>query len=383
MSVDTQTIQAMRNKYIGQVGNRCYQNDTFSAPSKQFMSRVGQIARAALVNPQIVFAGYYIDSNGNEVALGATAQVTASIEYPAGVFTQVKFSGLATGVIPNGGQLLSDKTPLFIPKGKSYWVRFWTNSSAGIVFITPSSATSQKSNAIFGDGFVFGATTPDLTMSGSVASADNYWSTPLAVIGETRVPSFFVEGDSRDVGQAGTVDATGDTGQFKNIKNVYGSIHGSRSGASMTATLANGAQRLALAQYASHIILSLGINDILNLGLTAAQTEALLVTRAGQYKAAYPNKPVLIATIYPNTNAGNTAPAATNAARIAFNDWARAIPTPFDGCVELADGVEATRNGGLFTSSTYTADGLHMLAAGITAEGTSGFMDPTMFVFGG
>ena len=53
----------------------------------------------------------------------ANASDTASIEYPAGTFTQVKFGGSATGTVPSGGILTSDSVSVTIPKGATFYVR--------------------------------------------------------------------------------------------------------------------------------------------------------------------------------------------------------------------------------------------------------------------
>ena len=110
-----------------------------SVGNHQIMMRSAHFATETLTSIRIVFSNFYnANRNGGSPILdsgrGAAASITASVEYPAGTFTQVKFDGLATGSIPNANVLFSDYMTVSIPSGAQFWVRLFTNNPAGIIF---------------------------------------------------------------------------------------------------------------------------------------------------------------------------------------------------------------------------------------------------------
>ena len=85
----------------------------WQSASTQMGSRKRHTATVALSTFKLLFPNF----TGFDTPTGAVLNLWASVEYPVGVFTQVKFSGVAQGVVPNGGTLLSDDVSVAIPAG--------------------------------------------------------------------------------------------------------------------------------------------------------------------------------------------------------------------------------------------------------------------------
>jgi lysophospholipase L1-like esterase len=382
--IDTQTIQAFRNRYIGQLTTRTGFGPTSITPSnKQQMSRTGHFARDHIVAVRLVLANYAVNSSGVEVGTGGPASFTASVEYPAGVFNQARFSGEVTGIAPSASIIVSDLTKVTVPKGKRLWAKVWRADPLGIIY---NSFTWFKSTATHGDAFNFSTTTvPDTTMSATATNLDaNNLYVPLAIIGYTRRGSVLILGDSLPTGQNDTGDASGDVGLFRYIGAARGYINGARPGDRAMWFKDNSVLRRSLGQYVSDIIVQHTINDIGSGGRSVAEVQADLTTIGNLLRADYPTKRLWLATSIPQTaDSTNAAPGTNETKRVQLNDWKRTTPDPYDGCIELADAVENSRNGGLFASGTYiNTDGTHMTAAGYTAIAPSGFVDESVFGFG-
>lgn len=383
--VDTQSIQPFRNRYVGQLATRAgFIPTSVTASNKQQMSRTGHFARENIVSLQLALANFAINSTGVEIGTGGPASFTASIEYPVGVFTQVRFGGLVTGVAQSATILTSDLVQVAIPKGKRFWVKVWRADPLGIIY---NSFTWFKSTATHGDAFNFSTTTvPDTTMTTTATNLDaNNLYVPLAIVGYTRRGSVLILGDSLPTGQNDTSDASGDVGLFRYIGAARGYINAGRPGDRAVWFKDNSVLRRSLGQYVSDIIVQHTINDIGSGGRSVAEVQADLTLIGNLLRAAYPHKRLWLATSIPQTVDGTNGAAGPNETkRVQLNDWKRTSPTPYDGCIELADAVENSRNGGLFASGTYiNTDGTHMTAAGYTAIAPSGFVDEAAFGFGG
>src|ERR1039458_1619381 len=95
--------------YEGLVASRTRMlSSTPSVGNHQINFRSAHFAAETLSTIRIVSSNFYNAGGfgGNPIAdtgRGAATTITASVEYPAGTFTQIKFSGSATGSIPDGG----------------------------------------------------------------------------------------------------------------------------------------------------------------------------------------------------------------------------------------------------------------------------------------
>jgi hypothetical protein len=357
---------------------------TITASNHQQMSRTGHFAREHIDGVQLVLPNFAVDTTGVEVGTGGPASFTASIEYPAGVFAQATFSSSVTGTAQTKTILVTDKIKVNIPKGKKFWTKVWRSDPLGIIY---NSFTWFKSNATHGDAFNFSTTTvPDTTMSATATNLDaNNLYEPIAIIGYTRRGSTLILGDSLVAGQNDTADSSGDVGLFRFIGASKGYINAGRPSDRAMWLKDNMALRQTLGQYVSDIVVQHTINDIGSGAQTVAQVQSHLTTIGNTLRSLHPNKRLWVATSIPQTSDGtNSAPGSNETKRTQLNDWKRTIPTPYDGCMEMADGVENSRNGGLFASGTYMDSpgaGTHPTQAGYLAVATAAYVDAASFDF--
>ncbi len=248
--------------YLGVVATRglVANNSLTQTTGTTLMSRSMNWARDTLSRVAIIVPNFLVDVNGatfTEIGLGSAATVTASIEYPSGTFTQVKFSGSASGTVPNAGYLVSDFASVAIPKGAQFWVRMYNVNASGFLlngFGNDASTVNGEFCNLF-DG--------DRTMSGTVDSQfAGFTLAPLAVIGMTRLPSFLLVGTSRVEGIHDNQDSSGDVGiMARSIGPSYGYINAGIASDNVAHFLASHTNRVALAQYVSHVICEGPTND--------------------------------------------------------------------------------------------------------------------------
>lgn len=327
----------------------------------QCNSRTVHTAVDALTSVKLVLPNWYADNTGEHAVTGS-ASVTASIEYPLGTFTQVLFSGVATGSIPTGTTLVSDAVTVAIPRGATFYTRvFFTSASGGV-----PTRHIAKSTVLIGDRTELAASgLTDKTMSGTIGTDNgmrHYF--PLAIIGKTSTASVLIIGDSR---QATGFDQRGNWGQLMPMfHGRYGVISAGVSAETAQLYVASHALRNALATYVSHVVVAYGINDFIVSGRTLAQAKADLTTIYGYF----PTKKVYQATLTPNTTSSDQWKSisgqsdSVGADRIDLNDWIRGgSATGLTGYLEIADAVESSRNSGFWKANgyayAYTGDGLH------------------------
>lgn len=365
--------------YTGLVATRCLAPTSLNTTNKQLMARSPHYSRTAITSLQIVIPNWYVNpaSTHAEIGSGADATVTASIEYPSGTFTQVLFSGVAAGTVPNVGQLLSDAVTVTIPDNTLFWVRIFWTSTAGIFSV----AHDLSGTGLPGSGLevaVSGLT--DKTMSGTVTAADNEFS-PVAIIGTTTAPSFVIVGDSIALGDSAreTVgDASGDFGVVaRSIGPLYAYASYAQNGDQAEDFVASHTNRAALFQYASHLASEYGSNDLYTNSASVATVQGLLQTIWGYMTGLGAEKRVYQTTITPRTTStdswattGNQAQVSStiNGRRTTLNDWIRGIPSGAHGYFDIADASETSRNSGIWNvtgvANGYTADGVHPNTAG-------------------
>ena len=343
--------------------------------NKQTMSRARLTAPINAIFPRFVFGNWWCDLSTGEAGSGAATTYTASIEYPAGTFTQVLFGGSASGVAPDLGEIISDEVPIILPANASFWVRVWTSNTAGILYIGKPEATA------FGEAMEFGVTTPDKTMGGTVTAGGAGIVTPYAMIAMSSAPSFALLGDSRVFGQTDnyTGSYTNDVGILaRSVGPAHPYINMGIPGDRAQIVAGSMTRRaLLINRFCTSVISALGVNDINVNGRTAAQTYADLQT----IWAALRPLPIAACTINPvsaSTDAwattANQTTAASNAQRVSLNNLLRGsnqIAALFD----LADVVETTRDSGIWKAPGYTGDGLHELQVACVAIANSRAID--------
>lgn len=351
-----------KTSYIGQVATRSGLLNWTNGTNKQMMSRSRHQARENISLLKIAVPNWYCalqvaPSNGTEANNGASTTVTASIEYPVGVFTRITFGGSVSGVNPAGSTIYSDWVNVSIPNGADFYVRLWTSNPTGLVYYNNHIAQSGEMNA-------FGVTTPDLTMGGSFAAASNIMQVPCAIIGYATQPSFWLAGDSRCAGISDSASASLNVGELaRTIGNKFAYINAGIASDRVNLASANYTRRLELSQFCSHIISNYGIND--NRSDGGNRSSAQVMTDLNTFGALFGGKPFYQCTIAPYTSSTDsfattanqsTAVNTNHAQLLVLNDAIRAGGvTSAWGIIEIWNAVTTS---GVWTPGL-TTDGLH------------------------
>lgn len=366
---------------IGQVATRSFVPRASSTSNKQMMSRSRHRASDYISSLQIAIPNWYVDVPGThqENPLGAPATVTASVEYPEGVFTQSMFSASASGTVPNGGTLLSDITTVEIPDNAFFFIRIFFSSSVGIAY------EDLGGDDAHGEALTYAASgVTDQTMSGTVAQTTaGYRFGPCAVVAKTSKPAVYMLGASNSYGVGDLyTDDSGDQGVIaRSIGTAVGYIMASVRGDTTQYFISGGnTNRLALASYCTHVVCDLSRNDIGSLGRTASQAFADLQSAW----ALFPTKRISQLTTLPtsssadgwSTVAGQTT-SATNAQRVALNTLLRAKPSPLVDIYDVTDVVETARDSGIWKPG-YTTDGVHFSALANVVVRDAGVINPAI-----
>jgi hypothetical protein len=352
-------------RYVGLVGQRPRMCQSYDLTYKQSNSRYAVIACCNISALKIVGQNFLAGSGDD--GLGTSATIAASIEYPAGVFTQILFGGNSSGTIANGRVIFSDEASISIPMGATFWIRQYVTASAGILFNRFTSHNLGDRMEVATSGL------PDKTMGGTITDSGNSFS-PLAVIGLTDQPSIIVIGDSIAFGAGDTDDATfnGRMGIVcKAFPTTLAFCNLSSPDIQARYWLTDHAARKQILPYCSHIICELGINDI-----QAGQTPDQLISSL-QAIAALSAAKFIQTTLIPfsdstdgwATTANQTAKWLTQ--RNSFNIAVRAHAAGNSDYFDTAGPLEAVAGDGLWISKVstpspggpYTSDGRHPSAS--------------------
>lgn len=374
--------------YTGLVATRCLAPISRNTTYRQLMSRSPHYARTAITSLQIMIANWFVNpaSTHAEIGTGSDATVTASIEYPANTFTQVLFSGVASGTVPDVSQLLSDAVSVTIPKDALFWVRIYWVSTTGVLSIPHDLSGTGLPGAGLEVG-VSGIT--DKTMSGTVTTADNEFP-PVAIIGTTSQPSVVIVGDSIGLGDSSkeTIgDASGDFGVVaRSIGPSYAYASLCQNGDQGEDFVASHTNREAIFAYASHLICEYGSNDFYTVGASQATVKATLQTIWG-YMTARGGK-AYQTTITPRTTSTDSWATTGNqtlvsgtvdARRTGLNDELRGGLTGLEGYFDVADAIETSRNSGIWrvtgSANGHTTDGIHPNTPGSLLVSAAGVID--------
>lgn len=367
----SKSVAPLSAPFLGQVANGCKLVTNFAAGNKQGTARCAHTALDAITSLQIVLPGWYgqASSSAAETPIGSDTTYNASVEYPAGTFTQVKWSGSATGTCVNGQNLVSDPVAVTIPKGARFWTRYFYQNATGLVYV------SNGIDLANGAAFEYAASgLTDQTMSGSVTthaggtqSAGNAFA-PLAIIAQTTVESYFLFGDSRVAGSKdayyGTTTASGNL--ERSVETFAPCINAGNPGERLDWFITSHARRLELAQYCSRAIMAMGINDVIG-----SRSDAQIAANEQTIAGYFPGKKLYICTMEPSSSSSdswatttNQTPITNNPVRVVTNNRRRQVPVGFAGCIDLADVVEEGRDSGRwqllpFTGGAPTTDGIH------------------------
>lgn len=359
--------------YLGQIATRTILNNTFvSAPGLSAMQRSYHYARDNITSLQAGWGAWSIDATGNEVASGAFT-VTASVEYPAGTFTQIKFSGSTSGSCAGGASLISDAVSVAIPRDAQFFIRAFITYAGNAPYADPGGG--PQNDPANGDALNLGASGGDQTLGGTVLDTGNVGAAakPLLIIGMTARPSVLIPGDSKASGFHDSFSGTsGDVGEIaRTIGPLFPYANWATPGASATSFVANGSRRAALAQYFSHCITDLGGAEVVLNSQTWASTLPIIQNVLAMLPAAMKKFVVTWAPATTSTDSwattGNQTPVSVNTERINANTAIRAGLANVAGYFDIADAVESARNSGVWKAPGYTNDGYHEVNAGALA----------------
>lgn len=381
---------------LRQVATRSYVPNIASGTNAYINTRTVHIATNDITSLQVKFPAWYCPAT-TDLNVTAALIYTASIEYPVGTFTQVKWSGLASVAVPTtqDDTGLSDACAVVIPLGTIFWVRNFCVANGGVPLalgLPVTQATTSTRWATQGEASALSATAiSDLTMTGSVTDGGSgALIYPLCIVATTPAPAFGLIGDSRSIGTisgGGSPDANGCQGQITPSLGSSIAWIDVGVGSSLLSQFNTGGQkRAALMKYCSHVVNGYGINDIRT--ASGNRTSAQLEGDFFILSKMFPTKTLLGCTLSPSvptsldgytTTSGQTVDVNAGALTT-FNAWMQGIPSPYKAVLDIAsitnDSTTPTKwkidAGPLAT----TTDGLHCNTLGYTDLKASGIINP-------
>jgi hypothetical protein len=366
----TQADISTSNEPLEEVATRTGLSFAVSTPSLStaYMSRTFHYARQSLTSLQVVIPNFYVNPGVGETAIGAAATVTASIEYPAGTFTQVKFSGSTSGTIANGSYIVSDPVSVTIPNGAFFYTRIYFSNPDGIPYTYYNANQTEDFN--LGEATTFGTSVTDQTMGGTVASTlETILVYPAAIIAPSQQPAICLVGDSRTMGYGDVAnDVTGDIGTLAryvgpNWAYINMGIYGDTVGTAVSGSWTN---RVTLSAYCTHIIDAYGVND-----LSGGTSAATVATDRGLLEAKFSTSKIIYGTtIEPETTSTDDWETTTNqtvsswhAAELSFNATVRSGLGSERNYIDISRMLDPTDSGKLpvITGTPYgcVVDGIH------------------------
>lgn len=345
ITADPFVLPNARRSYVA---TRCGTPFALNAAYTQFMSRTAHFASDDITSIEAIFANFWINQSASagtraETGPGAAATVTASIEYPLGVFTRMTFGGANSGTIANGG-VLSGLATVAIPRGALFWVRSWRECASGCPYANTGDPAPH-----LGEVSGYGATAADITMtnggftgsSGTAVTGNLH--RPIALVGMTNRRTIAIIPDSRDCGQSDNPDEWGNVGfTARAIGTRMGFTKLGVPGYSLVEMVTNASANLqAIGQLASDVMIQLGFNDA-NRSRSAAQIAADYATVA----AYFPNATIWTQTMPPGggsstdnwATVANQTVATTKAVQDTENARRRALANCFDVSSRLSAG---------------------------------------------
>lgn len=352
-----------------------------SATNKQLMSRTRHYARDRITAMQLLFGNIYVP--GLEASGPGSITLTAAIEYPAGTYYQVKWSGSTSVTIAPGDIApLSDNRSVKIPDGGKFWIRTWVTGASGIIYAEVKHIMGEDVSSIAASGL------SDLTMGGTITDTAGTYACfpPLAIVGPTARRTVLIVGDSRNGSTASIAhfNALSDKGNIAHaISSTVAYTNAARSGQTMGQVVSTHALLTALSAYTTDVMIQHGINDI-NGGASLSSVTSRLTSIVGYFSETCRVWTITIEPISTSsdgwTTVGGQLVVATNPNRTAFNDFIRAGVAGATGYFEFADYVETGRNSGIWrifeTGIAPTSDGVHMNDAGHTIVDKIAPLDP-------
>ncbi|HXJ01295.1 MAG TPA: hypothetical protein VNH44_08720 [Micropepsaceae bacterium] len=365
--------------YEGFVGTRAGLCVNIVGSHTSMNSRTTSIATDDIRALKIAYANFYMNG-AVEIGSGSPAIVSASVEYPSGVFTQIPFvGGQSSGTVASGATLISDYSRVSIPRGATFWIRMFVQNASGVYYNT-------WDNGAGGDLINSGNGLSDLTMGGSISDDGTFSAPPFAIIGMTSKASVLILGSSviRGYNDDGTISDFRKGMIAKSFPTDLAFVNLAGDGASGGAWIGSDNGRKALYPYASHAVFELTAVDITN-GVSVVAVESVLQSL---YQLFGPNVRKTQMTSWARSGssdgwatAGNQTVETNNSHRVSLNTDLRAGNFPFlnNGIYEVAWAIENSHDDGKWavdgTANKYTADGTHPTVAGYDRIVSSGAVD--------
>jgi hypothetical protein len=388
--------------YTGQVATKSRMSTILDTTNKQIMSRSHHISRDTISSLKVGIPNWYWNLNGDKLEHGSGGNITytASIEYPAGTFTQVKFSAATSGVASTNTTLTSDSVSVSIPINTAFWVRIFGTAAVGTVYLagiaSPSSPQCDIGN---GEAVALAASgLTDQTMSGTITPTSSGDArqvlSPVFITGTTSKASVLIVGDSRAWGYRDQFTSSGDLGEIaRSIGPSLSYISVASAGDALGTFISSHANRVAMGAYVSHVISEYGINDLRASAGGQNRTAAAVLTDLQTVYGYYSANKIYQSTIPPaatSTDSFATLVNQTtdaNSAQIAlYNNTIRAGQANTVGHFEVASTIESSYNSGKWkvdgTASKYTVDGLHEQTFAYQAIASSGAINPAVLFNG-
>lgn len=307
------------------------------------VTRKAHYARVPITALQLVYANWWVSIANNvlgaEVANGNALTVSASIEYPVGVFTAVKFSGGSSVSIPDFTTIVSDSTSVTIPAGAKFYTRTLDVPTTGFNIPQISSFTYPGSVLFYNgagadEASYYGGAPPALngTITDNQTGETAYY--PAAIIGTTSQPSFCLLGDSRVKGIYDNADSTYDIGDLaRSVGPSYAYINLGIGSDRPDAFFWGGALRTSLMQYCNVFLDQYGFNDFGEQSGSPAATVNAVEAYKKTLAARFNGKKYSLTTLEPSSTssdsfatAGNQTTSSFNTNLTTYNQWARTSP---------------------------------------------------------
>jgi hypothetical protein len=339
---------------------------------------------AATTELALIYPGWYLDTN-NETNVPNSYTVAASIEYPAGTYTQVKWSASATRVVTAGTNTLSDYVAIAIPAGAQFWVRTFISVTGGQVW--PLSGVGGTTIAALGEECEVGVGLANKTMSGTITGTATGYR-PSAIVGKyvagMKNVSLAGLGDSILSGLSGSIyDSKGNTswpGYAASGKCPYIPISVSGTTAASQAAANKMDLRKAFLQAAgiTHVVTEWGTNDLQG-GSTSAQVIGNLQTIWGHISGL--GMKVIQSTITPrSTSTKGHYDVASQTAVSGFagagshcgvtNAFIRGNPSPLYDYIEVSNLVSSAVDSGIWATGDSLGTARALQSEVVTLSGT-------------
>jgi hypothetical protein len=379
LGVVRRLILAGRTPYLGFVATRGYVPTNFEPTFTTWMTRSYHVARVPITSLRIAVPNFYVNTaNQTETGTGGTTTITASVEYPSTVMKQIRFNGAASTTIASGTFVVSDPVAVQIPDNTAFWIRMYMPNASGQVYDGFGKA------GLVANGDVCNNFDGDKTLSGTVSSQfAGFMTAPFAIIGYTTEPSFLCTGTSRVHGVSDTQDSSGDMGIIcRSIGPSYGYVNAGVNSDTVSGFVASHTNRVAIADYCSHVIAEGPTNDDISVPATY---QGNLQSMWGYFKGK--GKKVYAVTCDPVTTgawtlANQTDQTVSRNYESSVNPYLRANPGPLSGVFDITR-VTATGVANKWladgTVAKYTDDGIHETQFTNLAIQTAKVIDPTVF----